>query len=256
MEKFPSQRYLSITFCYPQHLLVYSQCIRHIPIKGRKGHWSKPISTVELFVVIRLKGYRRSLSARNRCGNRTEAARFEELNDSIAEREREKGNRSDRRHMERWLTSGRFQENACKSAASKVHYLSRCGTARAKTECIINSKREARPMLNEVRGQCGALARKSILTRRCSIPDSTRRGEGLVARIEPLSAVFRFSISYRVHDTREILSKLSIESWSWLGIIATVQNFGDGVKLNSKRSWLFFFSLFFFNPCVEKIMIR
>ena len=90
VEKFPSQRYLSITFCYPQHLLVYSQCIRHIPIKGRKGHWSKPISTVELFVVIRLKGYRRSLSARNRCGNRTEAARFEELNDSVAERERER----------------------------------------------------------------------------------------------------------------------------------------------------------------------
>lgn len=94
------------------------------------------------------------------------------------EREKQKGNRSDlvdRRHIERWrLTSGRFQENACKSAASKVHYLSRCGTARAKTECIINSKREARPMLNEVKGQCGALARKSILTRRCSIPDATR----------------------------------------------------------------------------------
>lgn len=114
------------------------------------------------------------------------------------EREKQKGNRSDlvdRRHIERWrLTSGRFQENACKSAASKVHYLSRCGTARAKTECIINSKREARPMLNEVRGQCGALARKSILTRRCSIPDAT----GLLPVSNPLSAVFRFSISYRI----------------------------------------------------------
>lgn len=58
-------------------------------------------------------------------------------------------------------------------------------------------------MLNEVRGQCGALARKSILTRRCSIPDATR---GAVARIEPLSAVFRFSISRRIERyTREKL---------------------------------------------------
>lgn len=55
-------------------------------IKDRKGHWSQPISTEQLFVVIRLKGYRRNLSARNRCSNRTEAARFEELNDSVAAR--------------------------------------------------------------------------------------------------------------------------------------------------------------------------
>lgn len=53
-------------------------------IKERKG--SQTISTEQLFVVIRLKGYRRNLSARNRCSNRTEAARFEELNDSVAAR--------------------------------------------------------------------------------------------------------------------------------------------------------------------------